>query len=227
MFLSTDFSHYARSTCGWLNPSLLQQQNTLPFSLNPCDFMFQGLQEPMAPWVRAKSLVWPFFAFDKTWQSWSLISGSAESLLSPSWGWGQCPAHLPPHTTLHKFRHMGIIHYEWKHLASWFPAELIYSLEMSTGLFCSPSLPLLLPDPHLTKQMKCQEEMSLQQASSLWGISCTLIMVFVLWVVKFPSDSPVWSQPLSHAKIRFISSSSKLWTLRSSWRSMFIGDSTY
>lgn len=108
----------------------------------------------MAPWVRAKSLVWPFFAFDKTWQSWSLISGSAESLLSPSWGWGQCPAHLPPHTTLHKFRHMGIIHYEWKHLASWFLAELIYSLEMSTGLFCSP---LPSPPPPWSSSNKADE----------------------------------------------------------------------
>lgn len=57
-----------------------------------------------------------------------------------------------------------------------------------------PSLvPLLLQDSHLAKMMKCQEEMSLQQVSSLWGISCTLIMVFVPWVVKFPSASPFWS----------------------------------
>lgn len=112
-------------------------------------------------------------------------------------------------------------------LQAGFLQSLFTHLKCQLGYFAPPSLPLLLPDPHLTKQMKCQEEMSLQQASSLWGISCTLIMVFVLWVVKFPSDSPVWSQPLSHAKIRFISSSSKLWTLRSSWRSMFIGDSTY
>lgn len=195
--LGAGFSCYARSTHGGLSPSLLQQNDTLPFLLSWADLTSQRPQEPVAPWVGTH----PSFCHsscwcDGTWQGWSPISSPAGA--SPAHHGararardGALPAFLPN-------LHSAITRCEWKHLAGRLPAEVIYSLEMSAGLFCSPFLPLslpplLLPDPHLAEQMKCQEEMSLRRASSLWGISCTLIMVFVLWVVKFPSTSPVWS----------------------------------
>lgn len=181
-----------------MNPGLLQHKDMLRFSLNWADFMFQGAQAPMALWVGAKSLGLPFLAVDEIqpdkadpWFPALLRASPAH----PADGDSVLLAFLRTPLCETCVSSMWITRYEWKHHASWLPAEVIYLLEMSAGLFPphTHSLPLLLPDPHLGKQMKCQEEMSLQQASSLWGISCTLIMVFVLWVVKFPSTSPVWS----------------------------------
>lgn len=136
--------------------------------------------------------------WDMTWQGWSPISGSAESLPSPPQGQGWCPAPLLP-TPLCATSVKWHVNYTLQvetpcKLASRRGYLLAWNVSWAIFLPLLPFLPpLLLPDPYLGKQMKCQEEMSLQQVSLLWGISCTLIMVFVLWVVKFPSTSPVWS----------------------------------
>lgn len=143
----------------------------------------------------------PCYWWDMTWQGWAPISGSAESLSSPLWGQGQgqCPALLPPHPSPHDpcpvAWELHVRSGNTTQAAS--PQRLWICFKCQLGYF-SPTLPLsllplLLQDPHLAKMMKCQEEMSLQQLSLLGGISCTLIMVFVLWVVKFPSASPFWS----------------------------------
>lgn len=161
--------------------------------------MFQGAQEPMASSTGMKPVFLQFLAVDEIWPDKADPRFPALPRASPAHprGRGGCPAHLPPHPATCVKWHVNYT-FQVERVASWLPAEVIYLLEMPAGLFFSPFLPpsllpLLLPNPHLAKQMKCQEEMSLRQVGSLWGISCTLIMVFVLWVVKFPSTAPVWS----------------------------------
>ena len=63
--LNANFSGYARSSFGWLNPGLLQRKEMLPFSLNWADIMFQGEQEPMASSVGTKLLGLLFLAVDE------------------------------------------------------------------------------------------------------------------------------------------------------------------
>ena len=197
---NADFSGYARSSHGWLNPGILQRKDMLPFSLNWADFVFQGAQEPMAPWVEMKSLGLPFLAVDeirpdKADPQFPALSGASPA--HPKDGDGALLAFFrtPLHATSVKWHVNCTLQVETPcKLASRRCYLLAWNVSWAIFLPLPPSLlPLLLPDPHLAKQMKCQEEMSLRQVSLLWGISCTLIMVFVLWVVKFPITSPVWS----------------------------------
>lgn len=146
--LNTDFSGYARSSHGWLNPSLLQCKNVLPFSLNWADFMFQGAQEPMALWVGTKSLALPFPAVDEIWPDKADPQFPALPKASPAHPRDRDGARLlfsPPRSVQPLLSGMWITRYKWKHHASWLPTEDIYLLEMSAGLFFSPCFPFSLP----------------------------------------------------------------------------------
>lgn len=142
--LNSDFSRYARSSHGWLNPGLLQRKDMLRFSLNWADFMFQGVQAPMAPWVGAKSLGLPFLAVDEIQPDkadpWfpALVRASPAH---PADGDRPCSPSSAPRSARPVLSGMWITRYQWKHHASWLPAEVIYLLEMSAGLFPAPPRP--------------------------------------------------------------------------------------
>lgn len=63
----------------------------------------------------------------------------------PTPGMVPCSPSSAPRSVRPALSGMWITRYEWKHRASWLPAEVIYSLEMSAGLFFSPSLSLPFP----------------------------------------------------------------------------------
>lgn len=142
---NADSSGSARSSGEWLNPSPSQCTDLLPFSLNWAYFMFQGAQEPMAPWVGMKSPGLLFPAVDEIRPDKADPWFPSLPKASPAHPW-TLPRSASSLSTTNSKR---ITRFEWKPRTTCLPHRLFTCLKGQLGYF-SPPLSLPSSSPALT-----------------------------------------------------------------------------